>query len=77
MENTHFGGFSAGLRRSNQLAVVGGILVFGGLALYSPHLNSLDFSIGSVWRPKGQATPHLMLFITFSQLDRPFMKVIQ
>jgi hypothetical protein len=32
MENTHFGGFSAGLRRSNQLAAVGGILVFGGLA---------------------------------------------
>jgi hypothetical protein len=31
-ENTPFGGFSAGLRRLNQLAVVGGILVFGGLA---------------------------------------------
>ncbi len=27
-----FGGFSAALRRSNQLAAVGGILVFGGLA---------------------------------------------
>ncbi len=27
-----FGGFIAGLRRSNQLAAVGGILVFGGLA---------------------------------------------
>ncbi len=32
MENTPFGGFRAGLRRSNQLAAVGGILVFGGLA---------------------------------------------
>ncbi len=32
MENSPFGGFSAGLRRLNQLAVVGGILVFSGLA---------------------------------------------
>jgi hypothetical protein len=32
MENTPFGGFSAGLRRLNQLAAVGGILVFGRLA---------------------------------------------
>jgi hypothetical protein len=32
MKNTPFGGFSAGLRRSNQLVAVGGILVFGGLA---------------------------------------------
>jgi hypothetical protein len=32
MENTPFGTFSAGLRRPNQLAAVGGILVFGGLA---------------------------------------------
>jgi hypothetical protein len=32
MENTPFGGFSAGLCRSNQLAAVGGILVFGELA---------------------------------------------
>jgi hypothetical protein len=32
MENTPFGGSSAGLRRPNQLAAVGGILVFGGLA---------------------------------------------
>jgi hypothetical protein len=28
-----FCGFSAGLRRSNHLAAVGGILVFGGLAV--------------------------------------------
>jgi hypothetical protein len=32
MENTPFGGFSTGLCRLNQLAAVGGILVFGGLA---------------------------------------------
>ncbi len=32
MENTAFGGFIAGLRRLNQLAAVGGILVFSGLA---------------------------------------------
>jgi hypothetical protein len=31
-ENTSFCGFSAGLRRPNRLAAVGGILVFGGLA---------------------------------------------
>ncbi len=31
-ENTPFGGFSASLRRSNQLAAVGGILVFSVLA---------------------------------------------
>jgi hypothetical protein len=31
-ENTPFGGFSAGLCCPNQLAAVGGILVFGGLA---------------------------------------------
>ncbi len=32
MENAPFGGFSTGLRRSNQLAAVGGILVFSRLA---------------------------------------------
>ncbi len=32
MENMPFGGFSAGLCRSNHLANVGRILVFGGLA---------------------------------------------
>jgi hypothetical protein len=31
-ENMHFGGFSAGLRRPNQLAAVGGILVFSRFA---------------------------------------------
>ena len=37
-ENTPFGGFSVGLRRSNQLAAVGGILVFGGLAAITAEL---------------------------------------
>jgi hypothetical protein len=32
MENTPVGGFSTGLRCPNHLAVVGGILVFSGLA---------------------------------------------
>jgi hypothetical protein len=32
MENMSFGGFSAGLRRLNQLAAVAEILVFSGLA---------------------------------------------
>jgi hypothetical protein len=34
MENSPFGGFSAGLRRLNQLAAVGGILDLGGLATH-------------------------------------------
>jgi hypothetical protein len=38
MENTPFGGFSAGLRRLNQLAAVSEILVFGGLATTFPEL---------------------------------------
>jgi hypothetical protein len=32
IKNMSFYGFSAGLRRPNHLAAVGGILVFGGLA---------------------------------------------
>ncbi len=32
IKNTSFCGFSAGLRRPNRLAAVGGILAFGGLA---------------------------------------------
>jgi hypothetical protein len=38
MKNTPFGGFSAGLHRSNQLAAVNRILVFGGLAAIFPKL---------------------------------------
>ncbi len=33
MENTPFGGFSAGLHRSNRPATVGGIPLFGRLAV--------------------------------------------
>jgi hypothetical protein len=39
IENMSFCRFSAGLRRPNRLAAVGGILVFGGLAQTTPHLN--------------------------------------
>jgi hypothetical protein len=58
MENTPFGGFSAGLRRPNQLAAVGGFWFSADWPLYSPNLNSLDFSTSSVLWPKGQAMPH-------------------
>jgi hypothetical protein len=43
MENTPFGGFSAGLRRPNQLAAVGAILVFGGLAAIFAELEFAGF----------------------------------
>jgi hypothetical protein len=55
MENTPFGGFSAGLRRQNQLAE---FWFSADWPPYSSNLNSLDFSTGSILRPKGQATPH-------------------
>ncbi len=55
MENTPFGGFSSGLRRSNQLAAVGGILVFSGLASI---FAELEFAGLLNRQPKGQATPY-------------------
>jgi hypothetical protein len=61
MENMPFGRFSAGLCCPNQLAAIGGILVFGGFAAISPDLKLLGFSTGSVLPPKGQATPHANL----------------
>jgi hypothetical protein len=61
MENTPFGGFSAGLRRPNQLAAVAEIWFSVDRPPYSPNLNLLDFSNGSVLRPKSQATPHANL----------------
>ncbi len=57
-ENMPFGRFSPGLRHLNQLAAMAEILVFGGWAAIFANLNLLDFSTGSVLRPKGQATPH-------------------
>ncbi len=59
--NTPFGGFSVGLGRLNQLAAVAEFRFLVDWPLYSPNLNSLDFSTGSVLRPKGQATPHANL----------------
>ncbi len=56
-ESTPFGGFSAGLRRSNQLAAVAEFWFLVDWLPYSLNLNLLDFSTGSVLRPKGQATP--------------------
>jgi hypothetical protein len=61
MENTPFGGFSAGLRRPNQLAAVVEFWFSADWTPFLPNLNSLDFSIGSVLWPKGQATPHANL----------------
>jgi hypothetical protein len=40
IKNTSFCGFSAGLLRPNDLAAVGGILVFGGLAAIIAELES-------------------------------------
>jgi hypothetical protein len=57
-ENTPFGGFRAGLRRPNQLVAAG---FSADWLLYSPNLNSLDFSTGRVLQPKGQAKPHTNL----------------
>jgi hypothetical protein len=61
MENTPFGGFSAGLRRSNQLAAVGGILVLGGLAAIFAELEFAGLLNRQRWVDKGQATPHANL----------------
>jgi hypothetical protein len=61
MENTPFGGFRVGLRRLNQLAAVVKFLFLADWPPYSPDLNLLDFSTGSVLQPKGQATPHANL----------------
>jgi hypothetical protein len=61
MENTPFGGFSAGLRRPNQLAAVAEFRFSADLLPYLPNLNSLDVSTGNVLQTKGQATPHANL----------------
>jgi hypothetical protein len=61
MENTLFGRISAGLCGPNQLAAVAEFWFSVDWLPYSPDLNSLDFSTGSVLQPKGQATPHANL----------------
>jgi hypothetical protein len=58
MESTPFGGFSASLRRTNQLATVAEFWFSADWLPFSPDLNSLDFSTGSVLQPKSQARPH-------------------
>jgi hypothetical protein len=53
---------SAGLRRLNQLAAVAEFRFLADWPLYPPkNLNLLDFSIGSIGRPEGQAMPHANL----------------
>jgi hypothetical protein len=61
MESTPFGGFSAGLRRSNQLAAVAEFWFSADWPPYSPNLNSLEFSFPHVLQSKGQAMPHANL----------------
>jgi hypothetical protein len=61
MENTPFGGFSAGLCRPNQLEAVAELWFSADLPPYSLDLNLVDFSICSVLQPKGQTTPHANL----------------
>ncbi len=61
MENTPFGEFSAGLRCPDQLAAVAEFWFSVDLPPYLPNMNSLDFSTGSILRPKGKATPHANL----------------
>jgi hypothetical protein len=61
MENMPFGGFSAVLRRPNQLAAMAEYWFSADWLPFSLNLNSLDFSTGSNLRPKGQATPHANL----------------
>jgi hypothetical protein len=60
-ESTPFGGFSAGLRRSNQLAAVAQFWFSADWPPYSPDLNSLELSFARVLQSKGQATPHANL----------------
>ncbi len=61
MENTPFGGFSAGLRRPNHFGEVGVILVFSGLAAIFAELEFPGFFFLTCFAAKGQATPHANL----------------
>jgi hypothetical protein len=61
MENTSFGGFSASLRRPNQLVAMAEFWFTADWPPYLPDWNSFAFSTCSVLQPKGQATPHTNL----------------
>jgi hypothetical protein len=61
MENTSFGGFSAGLRHPNQLLAMAESWFSGDGPPYSLNLNFLDFSTGSTVLPKGQDVLTLIL----------------
>ncbi len=58
MESTPFGGFSAGLRRSNQFTAVAEFWFSVDWPPYLPDLNSLELSFARVLQSKVQATPH-------------------
>jgi hypothetical protein len=51
-ESTPFGGFSARLRRPNQLTAVAKLWFLADWPPYAPNLNLLDFSTGSVFAAK-------------------------
>ncbi len=58
IENTSFCGFSAGLRRPNRLAAIGGILVSSGFAAIFAELELAGLRNRHVLQAKPQATPH-------------------
>jgi hypothetical protein len=51
MENMPFGGFSAGLHSPHQLAAVAEFWFLAVWLPYSPDMNSLNFSTGSILQP--------------------------
>jgi hypothetical protein len=61
MESTPFGGFSAGLRRSNQLVAEAEFWFSADWLPYSPDLNLLELFFARVLQSKGWATPHANL----------------
>jgi hypothetical protein len=58
IKTTSFCGFSAGLRRPNHLATVGGILVSSGFAAIFAELELAGLRHQAVLQAKAQATPH-------------------
>jgi hypothetical protein len=70
MESTPFGRFSAGLRRSYQLAAVAAFWFSADWPPYSLNLNSLDFSTGSVYGQKAR----LRLTLIWRPYVRPSLR---
>jgi hypothetical protein len=63
MEKMPFGGFSVGLHRPHQLAAMAEFWFLADWLSYSPDMNLLNFSTGSILQPKGQAMPHANLMM--------------